>query len=222
MPTFIFNKLIRDKLKEEYVKMGQVAVYKKLSRSEVLDAFKQKIIEEAREIPVDGTKEDIISELADIQQVIDDFARRTHITDEEIATAKEKKFTKKGGFSQALYVEKLELKDDDEWVSYYRKSPNVFEEIIVESDTVMSDSTMQDAAELVVPLVPAGIYEHYKGNRYEVVGVGLDSETMKPVVVYVPLTQEGKNKVSFWVRPYEMFLEFVDVDGKKVERFKKI
>ena len=73
--------------------------------------------------------------------------------------------------------------------------------------------------ELVVPLVAAGIYEHYKGKRYEVVGVGLDSETMKPVVVYMPLYE---STVPFWVRPYEMFLGFVDVDGKKVERFKKI
>jgi hypothetical protein len=74
-------------------------------------------------------------------------------------------------------------------------------------------------SEPIVPLVEAGVYEHYKGKRYEVVGVGLDSETMKPVVVYVPLDE---TTVPFWVRPYEMFLEFVDVDGKKVERFKKI
>jgi hypothetical protein len=40
---------------------------------------------------------------------------------------------------------------------------------------------------LVVPFIQAGVYEHYKGKRYEVVGVGLDSETTKPVVVYVPL-----------------------------------
>lgn len=76
-----------------------------------------------------------------------------------------------------------------------------------------------DNEDFIVPLVEAGIYEHYKGKRYEVVGVGLDSETTKPVVVYVPLYE---SKVPFWVRPYEMFLEFVVVDGKKVERFKKV
>jgi hypothetical protein len=75
------------------------------------------------------------------------------------------------------------------------------------------------AEDLEVPLIEPGVYEHYKGKRYEVVGVGLDSETMKPVVVYVPLSETG---VPFWVRPYEMFLEFVDVDGTKVRRFEKI
>ena len=74
-------------------------------------------------------------------------------------------------------------------------------------------------ANLVVPFVEAGIYQHYKGQRYEVIGVGLDSETTSPVVVYVPLYE---TTVPFWVRPYEMFLEFVDVDGKKVKRFSKV
>lgn len=71
----------------------------------------------------------------------------------------------------------------------------------------------------IVPFVEAGVYEHYKGKRYEVIGVGLDSETTKPVVVYVPLYE---SKVTFWVRPYEIFLEFVEVDGTKVRRFEKI
>lgn len=78
---------------------------------------------------------------------------------------------------------------------------------------------MTDAKNLEVPLIEAGVYEHYKGKRYEVIGVGLDSETMKPVVVYIPLSEIG---VPFWVRPYEMFLEFVEVDGKKVRRFSKV
>ena len=73
--------------------------------------------------------------------------------------------------------------------------------------------------ELVVPFIEAGIYEHYKGNRYEVIGVGLDSETTKPVVVYAPLEE---STVPFWVRPYEMFLEFVEHEGKKVQRFTKL
>ncbi len=63
MPTFIFNKLIRDKLKTEYVKLDHKATYKKLSDSE------------------------------------------------------------------GLFVEKVELHPDDEWVAYYRRSPEKYEEI---------------------------------------------------------------------------------------------
>jgi len=130
MATFIFNKLIRDKLKGEYVKLQQQAVYKELTESELLEALRQKIIEEANELPIKGSKEAVISELADIQQVIDDIALRSGITNEEVVSVKQMKFEKKGGFSEGLFVEKIILTDDDEWNDYYRKSPEKFEEIV--------------------------------------------------------------------------------------------
>lgn len=129
MPTFIFNKLIRDKLKDEYVKLDQKATYKELNGTELFEELKQKIIEEANEIPTSGPRKDIIAELGDVQQVIDDMAKRVGITNEEIETAKRVKFEKKGGFSEGLFVEKVTLKDNDEWVQYYRKYPEKFEEI---------------------------------------------------------------------------------------------
>ena len=129
MPTFIFNKLIRDKLKAEYVKLDHKATYKRLSDSELFEALKQKIIEEAKEIPADGSKEEIAGELADVQQALDDLATRAGITIEEIMNAKQKKFEKKGGFSEGLFVEKVELHPNDEWVACYRRSPEKYEEI---------------------------------------------------------------------------------------------
>ena len=61
-----------------------------------------------------------------------------------------------------------------------------------------------------------GIYEHYKGNKYEVIGVGFYSETLQEVVIYKAMYEEN----NLWARPLEMFLENVDVDGKMVPRFK--
>lgn len=65
-----------------------------------------------------------------------------------------------------------------------------------------------------------GIYQHYKGNRYEVVGVAKHSETLEDLVVYKPLYE---NKTSdLWVRPLEMFMEEVEVNGKRVPRFRRV
>jgi hypothetical protein len=62
-----------------------------------------------------------------------------------------------------------------------------------------------------------GKYKHYKGNLYEVIGVAKHSETLEEMVVYKALYQaEGEN---LWVRPKAMFLEEVEVGGKKVKRF---
>ena len=60
-----------------------------------------------------------------------------------------------------------------------------------------------------------GRYRHFKGNEYEVLYIGKDSETAEPVVVYRALY--GDNSV--WVRPAKMWNETVERDGKIYKRF---
>ena len=63
--------------------------------------------------------------------------------------------------------------------------------------------------------IPLGLYRHYKGNLYEVVGFAIHSETLENMVIYKPLYGEGKT----WVRPLSMWSELVEVDGAKAKRF---
>ncbi len=60
-----------------------------------------------------------------------------------------------------------------------------------------------------------GIYSHYKGNRYEVLGIAHHSETEESLVVYRALYGD----YGLWVRPLEMFTETVEVCGEPVPRF---
>lgn len=65
-----------------------------------------------------------------------------------------------------------------------------------------------------------GLYKHYKGNEYEVIGVAKHSETLEELVVYKATYQkEGEN---LWVRPLKMFLGTVIIDGVETKRFEKI
>ena len=68
------------------------------------------------------------------------------------------------------------------------------------------------------PTISPGIYQHYKGNNYEVIDTATHSETMEQLVLYRPLYGEG----ALWVRPFEMFNEEVEVDGKMIKRFQFI
>lgn len=63
--------------------------------------------------------------------------------------------------------------------------------------------------------VRPGRYRHYKGNEYTVIGIARHSESQEELVVY--RQEYGDN--SLWVRPLAMFLETVEVDGKRVPRF---
>ena len=72
-----------------------------------------------------------------------------------------------------------------------------------------------------VPSIKKGIYVHYKSDhmRYEVFGVGRNSETDEFYVVYKPLYKQDGPQPDFWVRPYDMFIEDVEIDGVKRPRF---
>ncbi len=65
-----------------------------------------------------------------------------------------------------------------------------------------------------------GRYRHYKGKHYKVIGLARHSETMEELVVYQALYRTEFGKDGLWVRPKEMFLENVSLNGKSVPRFK--
>ena len=60
-----------------------------------------------------------------------------------------------------------------------------------------------------LPSTPLGLYRHYKGGEYEVIGVARHSETHRALVVYRPLY----NATGWWVRPHAMFFGTVNVEG---------
>ncbi len=63
-----------------------------------------------------------------------------------------------------------------------------------------------------------GRYRHYKGNEYELIGVGRHSETLEEMVIYKALYGNGE----IWVRPLGMWDDIIIVNGKTVKRFEFI
>jgi len=68
--------------------------------------------------------------------------------------------------------------------------------------------------------IKKGKYIHYKGKLYEVIGIARHSETLEEFVVYKPLYKTEEFDNEFWIRPLKMFLEDVEINEKKVPRFK--
>jgi len=71
--------------------------------------------------------------------------------------------------------------------------------------------------------IKLGVYQHYKGKFYQVLGIAIHSETLEEYVIYQALYDSkefGKNAV--WIRPLKMFLEKVNFNGKLVQRFELV
>lgn len=61
-----------------------------------------------------------------------------------------------------------------------------------------------------------GLYRHYKGAEYEVIGIATNATNEEEMVVY------RKQDNGMWVRPRADFEGFTVVDGTQVRRFTKI
>jgi len=83
--------------------------------------------------------------------------------------------------------------------------------------------TLKEIAMTDLPAMPPlpenrpvpGLYRHYKGAQYEVIGTSRHSETEELLVVYRALYGE----CGLWVRPLSMFMENVEIQGEPVPRF---
>ncbi len=64
-------------------------------------------------------------------------------------------------------------------------------------------------------IVIGGIYKHYKGQNYKILSIARLTETLENVVVYQALYGEA----GIWVRPLDMFLETVMINGNNLPRF---
>jgi len=71
---------------------------------------------------------------------------------------------------------------------------------------------------MVTNAIPLGVYRHYKGNQYEVIGSAKHSETLEDMVIYKALYGDG----GTWVRPLSMWENLIEVEGKIMKRFEFI
>ena len=78
-------------------------------------------------------------------------------------------------------------------------------------------NAMSDLPPLPTEPTP-GLYRHYKGNEYRVIGLARHTETEETLVVYQALYGAR----GLWVRPAVMFIESVEISGRSVPRFERI
>ena len=128
MREFSFNKLVRDKVVPHMLSSGTQPHVRTLSDLEFIEALKHKLVEESRELVAD-TSEKAAGELADVQEIIDELCAALGISKEQLEELQQAKREKAGGFLQRLYIDTVQISEDDPWVEHYLSSPDKYPEV---------------------------------------------------------------------------------------------
>ena len=87
----------------------------------------------------------------------------------------------------------------------------------------LAELTLSKKAPMSEPMppfieTPKGLYRHYKGGLYRVLGTVRHSEDLQPMTLYQALYGEQ----GLWVRPAAMFADVAEFNGKLQARFERI
>lgn len=154
MRTFIYNKLVRDKIVPEMEESGSVVKWRKLDDEEFTEEIAKKLEEELDELE-EGVGKDRardIAELADVAEVyevayqlldqdehyellesameeLENGIDMWEIDPDELLAAKAAKIERMGGFAGRLFIEQVSVKEDDKWIDHYLKNPDKYPEV---------------------------------------------------------------------------------------------
>jgi len=214
MPKFQVDKLVRDKILALMKDEGRELEVKVLTGKDLQRELLMKIKEETDEaLAVLDDDQKLIGELADIKEAFDAFVEERDISISRLQAVQKSKRTANGGLEEGYFVETITLDSADEWVQYYHDRPLQYQEILESSDEIDE--------QFDVPYIEADLYQHFKGNYYEVIGVGCHVDTHDYFVIYRSLYRRG-TAPAIWLRGYKDFIGRVEVDGEIVPRFRRI
>jgi predicted house-cleaning noncanonical NTP pyrophosphatase (MazG superfamily) len=98
-----YNKLVRDCIPAILNKNGLNYEIITLNESEYRQALRQKLLEEAQEI-AEANQQDLITELADLYEVIDAVMMTYGITRESVILEQMKRREERGGFEEKIML----------------------------------------------------------------------------------------------------------------------
>lgn len=105
MKRVYYNKLIRDGIKTKIENKGEALEVRTLTDdSEFQQELLKKVKEEADALATSRSKEDFLSEYADLVIVLEELIEQLGLSTEEIEKTKAANIEKKGGFKDRLYL----------------------------------------------------------------------------------------------------------------------
>lgn len=124
---FLCEKLVRDKTIERYLQQGGSLESRILEKDvEFERELKKKLLEETNEVIVSKNRDELIAELADLQEVMRSLANLHSISTEEIESCRQEKFNSRGGFSKRIYSSIGNIPEHTPLAGYILASPHQY------------------------------------------------------------------------------------------------
>lgn len=123
---FQANKLVRDKTEERLRKKNITIGTRTLETEEYILELKKKLIEEAHEVSSTTNQEELLSELADVLEVIHALGTATGLSFQKLEQKRMEKWNARGGFDSRTYCTSIEGDAESEHIEYYRSQPDKY------------------------------------------------------------------------------------------------
>jgi predicted house-cleaning noncanonical NTP pyrophosphatase (MazG superfamily) len=110
MGKTVYNKLIRDRIPEIMQADGKYYELVVMTEEEYFQSLRSKLVEEALEAQK-ATIDELVTEIADIQEVIEAILKASHISPKQVELVQTQRHADRGGFEKRLKL--LWTKDGD-------------------------------------------------------------------------------------------------------------
>lgn len=122
--------LVRNNRIQQMQDQGIVVNYQILDDKQYVCELKRKIVEEANEVAVADTIEELSSEIGDVLEVIDHLIDVYKLDIDNIQKLKTDKQNRIGKFDKRYKTNFVEIDEDNEAINYYLKKKDKYPEIV--------------------------------------------------------------------------------------------
>jgi len=99
-----YNKIVRDKIPAVIAERGERVEAVQLCGDALLRALREKLVEEALEALDARSGDDLVAELADVEEVVEAICRALQVKDSQLKSTRREKRNRRGGFDRGLML----------------------------------------------------------------------------------------------------------------------